>query len=308
MSTATPDVAPPAAGAPPPAPAGDRDARARSRRLTALGLLVPGVIGLGITFVLPLLWLVRMSLNRGGGAGAIEETVTLATYVEALTDGFTWQLTLNTLKLGLLTTVITVVVSYPVALFLSRTTSRFRGVLVALAIAPLLTSQVVRTYGWLVILGDTGVVNGSLIALGVVDTPLPLANNYTGAVIALVEILMPYAILAMLSGFGRISTDLEQAAGSLGANRWKVFWRITLPLSMPGVLTAALLVFVLTISSFITPSLVGGGKVFVLATEIYTQAKMTLNWPLASALSIFLLVLFSLLIAAYLRAVRRLER
>ena len=217
-------------------------------------------------------------------------------------------MTLNSLKLGVLVTVLTVVVAYPVALFLARSTSRFRGLLIALAVAPLLTSQVVRTFGWLVLLGDGGVVNGVLLETGLVGTPLRLANNYTGAVIALVEILMPYAILAMLAGFGRISADLEQAAGSLGANRWKVFRRVTLPLSMPGVLTAALLVFVLTISSFITPSLVGGGRVFVLATEIYTQAKLTLNWPLAAALSMLLLVLFSVLIAAYLRAVRRLER
>jgi putative spermidine/putrescine transport system permease protein len=305
--TATQSVATPPPS-PAPAPETTTTTGARSRRPIALGLLVPGLLGLGITFVLPLLWLVRMSLNRGGSAGAIEETVTLDTYVDALTDSFTWELTVNTLKLGVLATVLTVVVSYPVALFLSRTPSRFRGVLVALAIAPLLTSQVVRTYGWLVLLGDQGVVNGLLLEAGLIETPLTLAYNYTGAVIALVEILMPYAILAMLSGFGRVSTDLEQAAASLGANRWKVFWRITLPLSMPGVLTAALLVFVLTISSFITPSLVGGGKVFVLATEIYTQAKMTLNWPLAATLSIFLLALFSLLIAAYVRAVRRLER
>lgn len=282
--------------------------KGRSRHPATLGLLVPGLLGLGITFLLPLLWLMRMSLNTGGAAGAIDETLTLATYADMLTDSFTWQITLNTIKLGALTTLLTVIVSYPVALFLSRTPSRFRGILVALAIAPLLTSQVVRTYGWLVILGDQGVVNGTLLAIGLTEAPLPLANNYTGAVIALVEILMPYAILAMLSGFGRISTDLEQAAGSLGANRWKVFWRITVPLSMPGVLTAALLAFVLTISSFITPSLVGGGKVFILATEIYTQAKLTLNWPLAATLSIFLLTLFSLLIAAYLRALRRLER
>lgn len=280
----------------------------RSRRPIALGLLLPGLIGLGITFVLPLLWLVRMSLNKGGAAGAIIETISLSTYTTALTDSFTWQVTLNTLKLAVLVTVVTVVVSYPVALFLTRTPSRFRGVLIALAIAPLLISQVVRTYGWLILLGDGGVVNGILTEFGLIQTPLKLANNYTGAVIALVEILMPYAILAMISGFGRISTDLEQAAGSLGANGWRVFWRVTLPLSMPGVLTAALLVFVLTISSFITPSLVGGGRVFVLATEIYTQAKFTLNWPLAAALSMLLLALFSLLIAVYLRAVRRLER
>ncbi len=298
--TATPTLAPPTESTAP--------APAQAKRPVVFWLLLPGLIGLGIAFVVPLVWLVRMSLNQGGAAGAIIETISLETYRGALTDSFTWQVTWNSLKLGLVVTAFTLLVSYPVALFLARTTSRFRGVLIALAVAPLLTSQVVRTFGWLVLLGDTGVVNGILIEAGLITTPLELANNYTGAVIALVEILMPYAILAMLSGFGRISAELEQAAGSLGANRWKVFYRVTLPLSMPGLLTAGLLVFVLTISSFITPSLVGGGRVFVLATEIYTQAKTTLNWPLAAALSMLLLVMFSVLIFLYLRAVKRLER
>lgn len=281
--------------------------RARARPV-ALWLLLPGLIGLGISFVVPLLWLIRMSLNGGGAAGAIVETLTLDTYISALTSSFTWQITLNTLKLGVIVTVFTLIAAYPVSLFLTRTPSRFRGLLIALAVAPLLTSQVVRTYGWLVLLGNEGVINGTLSSLGLRDTPLRLSNNYTGVVIALVEILMPYAILVMISGFGRISEELEQAAGSLGANRWKVFWRVTLPLSLPGVLTAALLVFVLTISSFVTPSLVGGGRVFVLATEVFTQAKQTLNWPLAAALSVILLVMFSFLISLYLRAVRRFEQ
>lgn len=280
----------------------------RSGQKVLLGLLGPGLLALTVSFLLPLAWLGRMSLNRGTPSGAIVETVTVDTYVDALTDPFSWEVTWNTIQLGVTVTTLTLLVSYPVALFLTRTTSRWRGLLVALAIAPLLTSQVVRTYGWLALLGDQGVLNSILLGAGLIAAPLRLVNNYTGAVIALVEILMPYAILAMLSGFGRLSTDLEQAASSLGANRWAVFRRVTLPLSLPGILTAGLLVFVLTISSFVTPSLVGGGRVFVLATEIFTQASLTLNWPLAAALSMLLLLLFSTIIAIYLRAVRALEQ
>lgn len=279
----------------------------RSARRVAAMLLLPGLLALVLTFVAPLVWLVRMSLNRGEAAGRIVNTVTPHSYMTAVTDGFYWKVIWNTIELGLLVTVLTLLVSYPVALFLTRTTSRGRGMLVALAIAPLLTSAVVRTYGWMVILNDQGVVNGGLRSLGLIETPLRLTNNFTGAVIALVEILMPYAILAMLSGFGRVDRELEHAAGSLGANRAKVFWRVTLPLSLPGVLTAGLLVFVLCISSFVTPRLVGGGRVFVLATEIYNQATQTLNWPLAAALSVMLLVMFGAVIACYQRAVRALE-
>ncbi|GAA3739059.1 putative spermidine/putrescine transport system permease protein [Spinactinospora alkalitolerans] len=285
----------------------DRVPRTRRSKPIPLLLLLPGIIGLGISFIIPLLWVARMSLNEGGSAGAIIETITLRTYVEALTDGFTWEVTLNTLQLGALVTVITLVLAYPVALFLTRTTSRWRGLLLALAVAPLLTSQVVRTYGWMVILGNSGVVNESLLSMGLINSALPLANNFTGVIIALVEILMPYGILVMVAGFGRISQELEQAAGSLGANAWHRFWRVTFPLSLPAVFTAGLLVFVLAISSFVTPALLGGGRVFVLATEIYNQAMLTLNWPLAAALSMILLTIFSVLVALYLRTIRRFE-
>lgn len=297
---ATPVTAPPDPGTE-PAP------RGRRRKPIPLLLLLPGILGLGISFIIPLLWVLRMSLNEGGAAGAIIETVTLATYVEALTDGFTWQVTYNTIKLGVGVTVLTLVLAYPVALFLTRMTSRWRGLLLALAVAPLLTSQVVRTYGWMVILGNDGVVNQGLMSAGLLDAALPLSNNFTGVAIAMVEILMPYAILVMVAGFGSISGELEQAAGSLGANGWHRFWRVTFPLSLPAVLTAGLVVFVLAISSFVTPSLLGGGRVFVLATEIYNQAMVTLNWPLAAALSMILLTMFSVLVALYLRAVRRFE-
>lgn len=290
----------------PPGP-GKAGVERRSARRLGTALLLPGLVALLLTFVLPLLWLIRMSLNRGKSGGAVVEAVSLNSYAGVITDGFFWQVIWNTVKLGLLVTVLALLVSYPIALFLSRTTSRWRGVLIALAIAPLLTSAVVRTYGWMVILTDQGVINGGLQSLGLIDAPLRLTNNFTGAVIALVEILMPYAILAMLAGFGRVDAELENAAGSLGANRLRVFWRVTLPLSLPGVLTAGLLVFVLCISSFVTPRLVGGGRLFVLATEIYNQATMTLNWPVAAALSVLLLALFGAIIACYQRAVRALE-
>jgi putative spermidine/putrescine transport system permease protein len=141
--------------------------------------------------------------------------------------------------------------------------------------------------------------------MGLISTPLNLTNNMTGVTIGLVEIFMPYAILAMISGFGRLSPQLEEAAGSLGASKLKVFTRVTLPLSLPGILTAFLLVFVLSISTFITPRLLGGGSVQVLATEIYDQTTGLLNWPFAAALSVILLVLFGLIIAVYQRVTKK---
>jgi putative spermidine/putrescine transport system permease protein len=196
--------------------------------------------------------------------------------------------------------------AYPIALFLTRTTSRWKGLLIALAVVPLMTSSVARTFGWVALLGDRGIVNQTVISLGFTDVPLKLSNNFTGTVIALVEVLMPYAILVMLSGFGRLNSSLEEAAGSLGANKTRAFLRIVFPLTLPGVFIGFLLVFVLSISSFVTPRIMGGGRVFVLATEIYDEATQTLNWPLASALSIILIVIFGVMVMGYQKLSKKL--
>src|SRR5918999_55911 len=277
-----------------------------SRGWLLLQLLAPTTLALLVFFVLPLVWLFRASFDRGLDSGVIESAFTLENYQEFLSDRFYQQELLRTLRLGAVITALTLVATYPIALFLARTRSRWRGVLVALAIAPLLTSTVVRTYGWLVILGNDGLVNGALLRTGLIGRPLRLINDEIGVVIGLVEILMPYMALGLLSGFGRINPDVEEAAMSLGANPLRTFWRVTFPLSLPGVATGVLLVFVLTISSFVTPQLLGGGRVFLMATEIYDQATYTLDWPFAAAISFLLLFLFGVVIAIYTRVLRRL--
>lgn len=285
------------------------DTRTGSKRQWSVlaQLLAPATLALVLFFLAPLLWLLRMSFNRGGGGGVVEQAFTLENYARFFGDPFYLQLIGRTLVLGVLVTVLTLLATYPIALFLSRTATRWRGVLIALLVAPLLTSVVVRTYGWLVLLGRDGLVNETLVAVGFVGAPLELVNNRVGVLIGLVEILMPYMALGLLSGFGRIGADTEDAAMSLGAGPIRTFLRVTLPLSLPGVFTGCLLVFVLAISSFVTPQLLGGGRFFVMATEIYDQSTQTLNWPFAAAISFILLMIFGLFIAAYARAQRALD-
>lgn len=272
--------------------------RAQDRRIR-WALLAPGILGLIVSFVIPLLFMLRMSLNTGEPNGIVHETITFDTYMRALGDPYYWKVTLDTLWMGLATAFFCVLVSYPIALFLTRTESKWKGVLIALAIAPLLISAVVRTFGWMMLLGRQGMLNTLLVDWGLIKDPLVLTNNMQGVVIGLTEIFMPYAILVMISGFGRISSQLEEAAGSLGASKTKVFMRVTFPLSLPGVLMAFVLVFVLAVSTFITPRLLGGGVVQVLATEIYDQTVGLLNWPFAAALSMILLVVFGAVLGLY---------
>jgi putative spermidine/putrescine transport system permease protein len=281
--------------------------RAR-RSWVPLALLVPATLSLAFTVGYPLVWLVHTSFSVQLADGVVTNKTTTSVYGSVLSSGFYWKVVLTTVELGAIVTVATVALTYPLALFLLRTRSRWRGVLVALAIAPMLTSTVVRSYGWLMILNNQGLVDNFLRALGYHGTPPALDNNFTGTAIGLVEVLMPYAILAMLSGFGRLDAELERAAATLGAGRLQVMRRVTLPLSLPGVLTAGLLVFVLAISAFVTPDILGGGRVFLLATEIYNDATVTLDWPRAAVLSVFILVLFAVIGVIYQRASKLLSR
>jgi putative spermidine/putrescine transport system permease protein len=159
---------------------------------------------------------------------------------------------------------------------------------------------VVRTYGWIVILFENGLINNALAAVGI--GRVRMIFNKTGVTIGLTEILMPYMILALMAGFGKLDARIEEAAASLGASPMRVFRHIVLPLTLPGIALGSLLCFVLAVSSFITPKLLGGGRVFLLATEIYDQAIVTLNWPVASSLSILILLIFGTALLLYTRA------
>ena len=277
----------------------DRDDQPRHLSLVVL-LLLPIALVNALGFVVPTLNLLRMSFFEAQGTGAMQEVFTLATWLKVFTDSFYAELILNSISTSLLITVLTLLCSYPIALYLHRSSGLWRSVLLVLVIAPLLTSAVVRTYGWIVILFENGLVNNALAAVGI--GRVRMIFNKTGVTIGLTEILMPYMILALMAGFGKLDARIEEAAASLGASPMRVFRHIVLPLTLPGIALGSLLCFVLAVSSFITPKLLGGGRVFLLATEIYDQAIVTLNWPVASSLSILILLIFGTALLLYTRA------
>ncbi|WP_155834385.1 ABC transporter permease [Halotalea alkalilenta] len=273
--------------------------------LWALVLLVPLLVINLVSFVGPITHLVQLSFLQSR-AGVISGTYSLENYANFFSDGYYWGLIGNSLMMSFTVTLITLGCSYPIALFLYRmSASSWRNVLFVLTISPLLVSSVVRTYGWMVLLGDQGVLNSALLGAGLLDHPLRLVNNRIGVAIGLVETLVPYMVLSLMAGFGRLDLSLEEAAASLGANRIKRFFRIILPLTVPGIALGCLLCFVLAISSFITPKLLGGGRVFLLATEIYDQAVIQLEWSMAATLSIIVLLIFALTLFLYSQFARR---
>ena len=275
------------------------------RVLVIGGLVLPALALMLVAFILPMLWLGRLSLDRSTGGGVLIEDVTLGNYLRFFQDPFYLGIMWRSLWMSLAVTVLSLLCSYPIALFLFRTRSRWRGVLAILTISPLLVSSVVRTFGWMVILGDTGLINGALRYLGVIDTPVPLMNNMLGVLIGLTEIEMPTMTLALMAGFSRLDVTLEEAARTLGASPWRTLLRVTLPLSAPGIVIGCLITFVLVMSSFITPALLGGGRVYVMATAIYQEALETLNWPLAATVSIILIAGFGVCLGVYERISRR---
>jgi putative spermidine/putrescine transport system permease protein len=277
----------------------------RSRTPLALGLSLPALFAIGLGFLLPLLWLARMSLNPTEPGGVLREGWTVGHYAELFGDSFYAELTLASLQMAAASTLGALLVGYPIALFLHRLESRWKTVLVLLAICPLLVSGVVRAYGWIIILGDAGWINSMLRGLGLIDRPLRLVNNHIGVAIGLTESLLPYMTLSLLAGLGRLDRGLEEAARTLGASPLRTFLRITLPLSLPAVVLGCTICFMLAVSAFITPRLLGGGRVLLLATEIYEQALVTLNWPLAAALAVSLLAMFSLVLVASGRLQRK---
>jgi putative spermidine/putrescine transport system permease protein len=257
--------------------------------MTAWLLLLPALLVLGAGFLYPVALLARISLNRTTDIGAMEEAVSLDTLAKLVEDDFTWELAWNTATLAAGCALMATALALPVALLIRSAAPRWRGLLSLIAVAPLLVSGTARIVGWMAIIGDRGLVNALLAGIGLTDDPVRMINNWTGVRIGLTESLMPYACLVLIAGLGRLDGRLEEAAATLGATRSKTFLRVTLPLAMPALLAAFLLTFVLGVSAFVTPRLMGGGRVFVVATEIFDLALESVDWPAAAGMAMLLL-------------------
>ncbi|MBN9598303.1 MAG: ABC transporter permease [Afipia sp.] len=264
-------------------------------RMHAGLLLVPAILIYAVLFVWPLLVSTWTSFAPHGH-------LSLETYTRFFEDEFYRSVLWRSMRISAVTTLATLIIGYPVAVFLSQNWRRGRSLVVFLVIAPMFVSAVVRSYGWIIILGPNGILSQMFHAIG-----LPVRHllyTETGVIIALTHVFLPFMVISLVGSLQQIDPALPRAARSLGANGFSVFTRITLPLSLPGVTAGSVIVFCLAASGFVTPALVGGASVPVMPYLVYKEGLLVLNWPFASAVALILLVATALVTAVYTFFVR----
>jgi putative spermidine/putrescine transport system permease protein len=268
---------------------------ARRESLTFLALCSPGLILVGLIIVLPIGWLFWLSFFDESGA------LSGANYARFFEQRSYIRTFITTFEVAFLVTGLTVLLGYPLSYMLSQVPRRVAGICMIFVILPFWTSVLVRTYAWLVILQRKGLVNTWLMDLGVTDEPLSLAHNFTGVVIGMTHILLPFMVLPLYGSMKSIDADYLKAGMSLGASPTATFWQVFFPLSLPGLAAGIIMVFVLCLGFFVTPALMGGGKVIMWAMRMEQTTSLYANWGAGSALGVVLLAVTLGLLALFHR-------
>ena len=261
--------------------------------------LLPARLWLGLFMAAPLLIVCVYSALTRGAYGGVVFPWTLENYTrffDPLYGAILWR----SLLISAVATILCLLLGFPLALFIARARSR-RGLYLFLVILPFWTSFLVRTYAWLFLLRDTGLINTALLSLGVVREPLPLLYNTGAVLLGLVYGYLPFMILPLYATLERLDPALLEAAADLGAKPLSALFRIVVPLSAPGIRAGSILVFIPCVGAFLTPDLLGGGKTVMIGNLVQNQFTTARDWPFGSAVSIVLMALVTLLVAAVLR-------
>ena len=257
----------------------------RRERFTLFGLSMPALLAILIVVFLPIFWLSSLSFYNAAGALSMEN------YARIFESALYRRTFVVTFQISIAVTVICVLLGYPLCYWLTKLPDRTSAILMVFVLVPFWTSVLVRTYAWLVLLQRNGIINSSLIWLGVIEEPLQLAHNLTGSIIGMVHIMLPFLILPLYAIMRGIDTDLVRAAVGLGSSPRKAFWHVFFPMSLPGLFAGIVLVFILSLGFYVTPALLGGGRVQMLAQRIESTITVYSNWGAASALGVVLLLL-----------------
>lgn len=250
-----------------------------NRRREAVLLALPATIALTVLFLVPMAFILVQAIAQEG----------LSDFAEFLTDPFYLDVLATTLRVSLVSTILSLLIGYPVAYYMARISSGFRKVMIVVILFPFLVSAVVRSYGWMVILGTNSLLNQLLMGMGLLSEPAKFINTEGAVVLGMIHLLIPYMILSLVAILQGIDPNVECAADSLGANPFQRFLHVTLPLSLPGIVNGCVLVFTMSMTSYVTPKLLGGSKLRMMATMVVQEVNVNFDYNAATAISYILL-------------------
>lgn len=255
------------------------------QRRTLFLLLAPGLVFITIFFLAPLLFILFESFNAEDGAG-----LSLAGYVDFFTSRTTMRIYWRTLRIGFIVTLIATVLGYPASYLLSRMPVGRRTFLVSLVILPLMTNPVARTYAWLIILGRFGLVSKTMMWLGITEEPTRFLFTETAIIVGLTQLFLPLMVLSLVSALENIPDEVVEAARSLGAGGFTTFLRVIVPLSADGLVLGGTLVFTGAITAYVTPAILGGPRLLVLATLLQQRSLVAMDWTGATVVAVVMLI------------------
>ena len=291
MATVTTDADPVAIKAGP-----RLDEAERMSWLSAGALIGPATIIVSIGLLIPMLILFRYSLNKFDPRLMMVDAVTMENYVKFFTDPYYTNVLITTLRISALTTIVCLLLAFPLAYVLARTQTRYKSLLIILIVLPLFVGNAVRAAGWMTLLGAKGAFNASLIGLGLISQPLEIMYTENAVIIGIIAVNLPFMVLTLQSVLERIDRSIEEAAFSLGAPPTTMFRRVLWPLALPGIIAETILTFILAMNAYATPVLLGGPKFKMMAPLVYGQFQLN-NWPFGAAVA-FILMTTTLVLTA----------
>jgi len=282
----------------------------RDQGLTASALLAPATIFIAISLFAPLAILFRYSLNDFvPETKTMVEALTAANYAKFFTDSYYMAALGTTVKVALLVTAVCLVMGFPLAYVVARTQSRWKHLLIIAIVLPLFVGNSVRAAGWMVVFGNKGFFNASLMGLGLISRPFEIMFTEKAVIIGIIAVNLPFMVLSLQSVIEGIDRAVEEAAFSLGAPPLTMFRRVLWPLALPGILAGTILTFILAMNAYATPFLLGGPLFKMMAPVIYNEFTQKTNWPFGGAIAFILMsVTLSLTLIANLLIQRRSAR
>lgn len=285
----------------------EQDGGPRWLQLGHWWLVLPAILFLVLFFLIPVLSLFAISFDKAmPGVITFQGNLSWDNYERIFTRSLYYTAIYRSVFLGIAVSLICLVIGYPLAFIIARTLKPGTATLLTiLVLASMQLDMVIRLYGMMVLMGDNGLINSALMAIGIISEPLPLMYNEFGVIVGLVQVTLPFMVLSLIGTIKSINPALEEAARSLGSTRWHVMRNITWPLSLPGVYAGTLLVFALAISSYVVPALMGGWKVITLPIHIYQQIAEVGRWQFGASVAVVLFLTSLFAMALYILALRR---